>query len=70
MYSVFTTYIVILLFINLFSGHTWWENGYPGFNANFCKYVLINNDNLDITDVLMVDKREVGLKSTNMKKKV
>ena len=41
----------------------------PGFNANFCTYVLMNNDILDIFDMVVVDKREVGLKSTNMEKK-
>ena len=40
----------------------------PGFNANFCTYVLMNNTRLDILDVVVIDKREVGLKSTNMEK--
>ena len=40
----------------------------PGFNANFCTYVLMNNAGLGILDVVIIDKREVGLKSTNMEK--
>ena len=40
----------------------------PGFNANFCTYVLMNNDSLDILDMVVVEKREVALKSTNMEK--
>ena len=40
----------------------------PGFNANFCTYVLMNNAGLDILDVVVINKREVGLKSTNMEK--
>ena len=40
----------------------------PGFNANFCTYVLMNSAGLGILDVVIIDKREVGLKSTNMEK--
>ena len=40
----------------------------PGFNANFCTYVLMNNAGLGILDLVVIDKREVGLKSTNMEK--
>ena len=40
----------------------------PGFNANFCTYVLMNNAGLGILDVVVIDEREVGLKSTNMEK--
>ena len=40
----------------------------PGFNANFCTYVLMNNAGLGILDVVVIDKREVGLKSTSMEK--
>ena len=40
----------------------------PGFNANFCTYVLMNNAGLGILDVVIIDKRKVGLKSTNVEK--
>ena len=40
----------------------------PGFNANFCTYDLMNNAELGILDVVVIDKKEVGLKSTKMEK--
>ena len=43
-------------------------DGNPGFNANFCTYILMDNAGLGILDVVVIDKREVGLKSTNMEK--
>ena len=39
-----------------------------GFNGNFCTYVLMNNTGLGILNVVVIDKREVGLKSTNKEK--
>ena len=42
----------------------------PGFNANFCTYDLMNNAELGILDVVVIDKREVGLKSTKMERRV
>ena len=61
-------YIEISYFINLFLPIGDGRMDSPGFNANFCTYVLMNNDSLDILDMVVVDKREVGLKSTNMEK--
>ena len=40
----------------------------PGFSANFCTYVLMNNAGLGVLDAVVIYKREVGLKSTNMEK--
>ena len=40
----------------------------PGFNDNFCSYVLMNNAGLDILDVVVIGKGKVKLKSTNMEK--
>ena len=68
MYSVLTNYIEILCFINLFVGVSDTKMDSPGFNASFYPCVLMNNDNLDILDMVAVDKREMGLKSTNMEK--
>ena len=68
MYSVLTNYIEILCFINLFVGVSDTNMDSPGFNASFYPCVLMNNDNLDILDMVAVDKREMGLKSTNMEK--
>ena len=62
------TYIEILCFINLFLLIVDGRMDSPAFNANFCTCVLMNNDSLDILDMIVVDKREVGLKSTNMEK--
>ena len=39
-----------------------------GFNASFCTYVLMSNARLGILDVVIIDKKEVELKSTNMGK--
>ena len=68
MYSVLTNYTEILCFINLIVAVGDRKMDSPGFNASFCPCVLMNNDNLDILDMVAVDKREMGLKSTNMEK--
>ena len=39
-----------------------------GFKTNFCTYILKNNSGLSILDATFINKREVGLKSANMKK--
>ena len=68
MFSVLPNYIEISYFINLFLPIGDGRMDSPGFNANFCTYVLMNNDSLDILDMVVVNKREVALKSTNMEK--
>ena len=68
MYSVLTTYIEILCFIDFFLAIGDGKMDSPGFNANFCLYAVINNDNLEKLDMVVVDKREVGLKTTNLEK--
>ena len=40
----------------------------PGFNVNFCAYVLMNNPGLGILNLVAVGKREVGSRSTNTEK--
>ncbi|XP_077869193.1 uncharacterized protein LOC102806063 [Saccoglossus kowalevskii] len=40
----------------------------PGYNAQFCTYTVMEYETLDIVAVIIIDKRETELKSTNMEK--
>ena len=64
-----TTYIEILCFINLFLLIGDGRMDRPGFNANFCTCVLINNDSLDILDMVVVDKKKSGVEKYQYGKK-
>ena len=41
----------------------------PGFNAQYCTYTMIEHDTKDILEMVVVDKRIVNGKSTNMEKR-
>lgn len=40
----------------------------PGFNVQYCTYTLMENDSKDILGTVVVNKRIVDGKSTNMKR--
>ncbi len=41
----------------------------PGYNAQYCTYTAMENNTKDIVSLMVVDKREVEGKSTNMEKR-
>ncbi|KAJ8050345.1 hypothetical protein HOLleu_03510 [Holothuria leucospilota] len=44
------------------------RNDSPGFSAQYCTYTTMDYHTNDILHVVVVDKRDVGLKSPNMEK--
>lgn len=44
------------------------RNDSPGHSAQYCTYTVMTHDTHDIVDLVVVDKRQVDLKSTNMEK--
>ena len=42
------------------------RNDSPGYSAKFMTYTVMTHDSNEIVDMIVIDKREVGLKSPNM----